>query len=200
MSEFISVYDVLLDIYKDKSTGLKELATAVEDTNIPMRYLDQLGRHITADESQDRKPIIAAIISLSKRFSDYKAKDIDEYTFHFEADSSDNLLRSFGWEAKSLPDFTAIHRAFLGQKEKKLPKASAKVYGMIAGYLKQKLSPSDYLEFSGGYAHGNKAARAALKALLTQVNETISPKPLLDTLDHTRAFVIMDIKEAKKEL
>lgn len=54
MNEFISVYDVLLDIYKDKYTGLKELATAVEDTNIPMRCLDQLGRYITADESEDR--------------------------------------------------------------------------------------------------------------------------------------------------
>tara|TARA_R110000744_G_scaffold322635_1_gene428579 strand:- start:1681 stop:2283 length:603 start_codon:yes stop_codon:yes gene_type:complete len=200
MNEFISVYDVLLDIYKDKYTGLKELATAVEDTNIPMRCLDQLGRYITADESEDRKPIIAAIISLSKRFADYDAEDVDEYTFHFEADSSNNLLCRYGWEAKSLPDFTAIHKAFLGQKEKKLPKASAKVYGMIAGYLKLHLSPSDYLDFSGGYAPGNKAARAALKALLTQVNETISPKPLSDTLDHTRAFAIMAIKEAKKEL
>ena len=87
------------ELVEHREVTAKELATAVEDTSIPMRCLDQLGRYITADESEDRKPIIAAIISLSKRLSDYDAEDVDEYTFHFEADSSNNLLCRYGYDS-----------------------------------------------------------------------------------------------------
>jgi hypothetical protein len=45
MSEFISVYDLLVGDHKDKCPGVKELATAIEAGSVELFHIDRVGRY-----------------------------------------------------------------------------------------------------------------------------------------------------------
>ena len=183
--------------WKRKPVEVSVLATAIKECGIS--HIDRFTRFMTANPSQQKRVLSALEEYVEIVNWGEDPYEVQRYKCNLIETDAFREWHTFGWEEKSLPNFTATYKAFHEQKEEKPPKASAKVYGMIAGYLKLSLSQDDYLDFSTNHAAGDKAAKAALEGLLTQVNETISPKPLSDTLDHTRAFAIRVIKEANKE-
>ena len=61
MSEFISVYDLLVGDHKDKCPGVKELATAIEAGSVELFHIDRVGRYKQVTENRDREAIVVAI-------------------------------------------------------------------------------------------------------------------------------------------
>ena len=61
MSEFISVYDLLVGHHKDKCPGIKELATAIEVGGGELFHFDRVGRYKQVTENRDREAIVVAI-------------------------------------------------------------------------------------------------------------------------------------------
>ena len=211
---FLSIYDLKVGERKSKKEGdlfsgtLREwerepvdvsvLATVIKEYGVSC--IDEFARFVKADSSQEKE-----VLSAIKEYVKFVNWEEDSHKIlHREILMHDielfKVWHIFGWEKTNIPDFTAIHKDWCVQESErgKLPKGGAKIYGMTAGYLKLNLSTSDYAEFAGGYAVGNKAAKAALKSLLTEIDLEITGKPLLEILKHTRAFALESIKEESR--
>ena len=213
---FLSMYDLKVGARKPRQKGDRDsgillewerepvdasvLATVIQEYGISC--IDEFARFVKANSNQ-QKDALSAIKEYVKFVSweENPQKLLHREILMYELEPFKEW-HVFGWEKNNMPDFSAIHRNWCVEESErqKLPKGGAKIYAMAAGYLKLNLSASDYVDFTGGYAAGNKAAKAALESLLAEIDQGISVKPLLDILKHTRAFALASLKEGNKEL
>ena len=210
---FLSMYDLKFGERKARPKGMCRevspewerepvevavLATVIKSHGI--NCIDSFGRWADADTDQTKE-----VLSALENYVDFMKYACDSDTMqNFESNMTDRVAfaewHSFGWEAVKLPDMSAIYNDWQGKKSADVrpPKASAKVYAMIAGYLKKNMTTKDYVDFSGNYAAGDKSAKTALKELLAEVGEDMSDKPIADVLNNARAFALKHLSEEKK--
>ena len=188
MSEFISVYDLLVGDHKDKCPSLKELATAVEDERVALFFFDRFGRYNQADKTTNREEILDAIASLTERLSIYDAGEVDEFIFHFEIGDLEDLLRRFGWN-NELPDFKAIYakwKAEKGSGEKEDPELSMsvrqnnKAWDVLLGSVMVCISrlPASHSKELGR----DKTVHELVDDIISKDNKSQQTKPLLRML------------------
>jgi len=188
MSEFISVYDLLVGDHKDKCPSLKELATAVEDERVALFFFDRFGRYNQADKTTNREEILDAIASLTERLSIYDAGEVDEFIFHFEIGDLEDLLRRFGWN-NELPDFKAIYakwKAEKGSGEKEDPELSMsvrqnnKAWDVLLGSVMVCISrlPASHSKELGR----DKTVHELVDDIISKDNKSQQTKPLLSML------------------
>ena len=188
MSEFISVYDLLVGDHKDKCPSLKELATAVEDERVALFFFDRFGRYNQADKTTNREEILDAIASLTERLSIYDAGEVDEFIFHFEIGDLEDLLRRFGWN-NELPDFKAIYakwKAEKGSGEKEDPELSMsvrqnnKAWDVLLGSVMACISrlPASHSKELGR----DKTVHELVDDIISKDNKSQQTKPLLSML------------------
>ena len=188
MSEFISVYDLLVGDHKDKYPGLKELATTVEDERVELFFFDRFGRYNQADKTTNREEILDAIASLTERLSIYDAGEVDEFIFHFEIGDLEDLLRRFGWN-NELPDFKAIYaewKAEKGSGEKEDPELSMsvrqnnKAWDVLLGSVMVCISrlPASHSKELGR----DKTVHELVDDIISKDNKSQQTKPLLSML------------------
>ena len=188
MSEFISVYDLLVGDHKDKCPSLKELATAVEDERVALFFFDRFGRYNQADKTTNREEILDAIASLTERLSIYDAGEVDEFIFHFEIGDLEDLLRRFGWN-NELPDFKAIYakwKADKGSGEKEDPELSMsvrqnnKAWDVLLGSVMVCISrlPASHSKELGR----DKTVHELVDDIISKDNKSQQTKPLLSML------------------
>ena len=188
MSEFISVYDLLVGDHKDKCPSLKELATAVEDERVALFFFDRFGRYNQADKTTNREEILDAIASLTERLSIYDAGEVDEFFFLFEIGDLEDLLRRFGWN-NELPDFKAIYakwKAEKGSGEKEDPELSMsvrqnnKAWDVLLGSVMACISrlPASHSKELGR----DKTVHELVDDIISKDNKSQQTKPLLSML------------------
>ncbi|MDB0064972.1 hypothetical protein N9E93_01730 [Oceanospirillaceae bacterium] len=188
MSEFISVYDLLVGDHKDKCPSLKELATAVEDERVALFFFDRFGRYNQADKTTNREEILDAIASLTERLSIYDVGEVDEFIFHFEIGDLEDLLRRFGWN-NELPDFKAIYakwKAEKGSGEKEDPELSMsvrqnnKAWDVLLGSVMACISrlPASHSKELGR----DKTVHELVDDIISKDNKSQQTKPLLSML------------------
>ena len=188
MSEFISVYDLLVGDHKDKCPSLKELVTAVEDERVALFFFDRFGRYNQADKTTNREEILDAIASLTERLSIYDAGEVDEFIFHFEIGDLEDLLRRFGWN-NELPDFKAIYakwKAEKGSGEKEDPELSMsvrqnnKAWDVLLGSVMACISrlPASHSKELGR----DKTVHELVDDIISKDNKSQQTKPLLSML------------------
>lgn len=188
MSEFISVYDLLVGDHKDKCPSLKEVATAVEDENVALFFFDRFGRYKKVDETTNREEILEAIASLTERLSIYDDVEVDEFIFHFEIGDLEDLLRRFGWN-NELPDFKAIYakwKAEKGSGEKEDPELSMsvrqnnKAWDVLLGSVMACISrlPASHSKELGR----DKTVHELVDDIISKDNKSQQTKPLLSML------------------
>ena len=188
MSEFISVYDLLVGDHKDKYPGLKELATTVEDERVELFFFDRFGRYKKVDETTNREEILEAIASLTERLSIYNDVEVDEFIFHFEIGDLEDLLRRFGWN-NELPDFKAIYakwKAEKGSGKKEDPELSKfvrqnhKAWDVLLGSVMACISklPASYSKELGR----DKTVHELVDDIIRKDNRSQQTKPLLSML------------------
>jgi len=188
MSEFISVYDLLVGDHKDKCPSLKELATAVEDERVALFFFDRFGRYNQADKTTNREEILDAIASLTERLSIYDVGEVDEFIFHFEIGDLEYLLRRFGWN-NELPDFKAIYakwKAEKGSGEKEDPELSMsvrqnnKAWDVLLGSVMACISrlPASHSKELGR----DKTVHELVDDIISKDNKSQQTKPLLSML------------------
>ena len=188
MSEFISVYDLLVGDHKDKCPSLKELATAVEDERVALFFFDRFGRYNQADKTTNREEILDAIASLTERLSIYDDGEVDEFMFHFEIGDLEDLLRRFGWN-NELPDFKAIYakwKAEKGSGEKEDPELSMsvrqnnKAWDVLLGSVMACISrlPASHSKELGR----DKTVHELVDDIISKDNKSQQTKPLLSML------------------
>jgi len=188
MSEFISVYDLLVGDHKDKYPGLKELATTVEDERVELFFFDRFGRYKKLDEPVIREEILEAFASLTESLSIYDDGEVDEFMFHFEIGDLEDLLRRFGWN-NDLPDFRAIYakwKAEKGSGKKEDPELSEfvrqnhKAWDVLLGSVMACISklPASYSKELGR----DKTVHELVDDIISKDNRSQQTKPLLSML------------------
>jgi|TARA_B110000211_G_scaffold74250_1_gene86530 hypothetical protein len=108
MSEFISVYDLLVGDHKDKCPGIKELATAIEAGSGELFHFDRVGRYKKVTGHREREAILVAIAKYHDGVSNLDLYAAEHYLFNFEDWEGGNIARVYGWPGE-LPDFEAIY-------------------------------------------------------------------------------------------
>ena len=111
MSEFISVYDLLVGDHKDKCPGVKELATAIEAGSGELFHFDRVGRYKKVTGHREREAILVAIAKYHDGVSNLDLYAAEHYLFNFEDWEGGNIARVYGWTGE-LPDFEAIYTAW----------------------------------------------------------------------------------------
>ena len=195
MSEFISVYDLLVGDHKDKYPGLKELATTVEDERVELFFFDRFGRYKKLDEPVIREEILEAFASLTESLSIYDDGEVDEFMFHFEIGDLEDLLRRFGWN-NDLPDFRAIYAKWKAEKgsgekeDPKLPKfvrQNDKAWGVLLGSVMACISslPASHSKELGR----DKTVHELFDDIISKDNRSQQTEPLLSLLHRQGAEV-----------
>ena len=148
MSEFISVYDLLVGDHKDKCPGIKELATAIEAGSGELRHFDRVGRYKKVTEHREREAILVAIAKHYEQTSTYELYEVEEYLINFEDYYEGNLTRVYGWSGE-LPDFEAIYaewkveHGFDVEDEPELPmfvRQNNKAWDVLLGAVMHRIS------------------------------------------------------------
>lgn len=214
---FLSIYDLKFGKRKSRPKGTPRgvrpdwerepvdvavLATVIREFDI--KCIDGFGRWVTADVKQKETLLLALEHYVDFVNWEQDAYKVQEYEAHLSEPEHCPEWNGFGWEVDQLPDMSGIYRDWLKKETtaaspKKPPKASSKVYAIVAGYLKQYMTSKDFADFSGGYAAGNKVANKALKQLLAEVGEDVSDKPIAVILNNARKFALMHLSEGNKE-
>jgi len=189
MSEFISVYDLLVGDHKDKCPGIKELATAIEAGSVELFHFDRVGRYKKVTEHREREAILVAIAKHHEQISTYERYEVEEYLINFEDYYEGNLTRVYGWSGQ-LPDFEAIYAAWKAEhgygeeEDPELPKfvrPNNKAWDILLGSVMFCISslPASYSKELGR----NKTVHELVDDIISRDSRSQQTQPLLSLLN-----------------
>jgi hypothetical protein len=107
MSDFISVYDVLIGFDSEKCPSIGALASALEDEKSDLYHFDDFGRLSKLSSVAERKFIVDELRSYSKKIAFAELKEVLALNEYIEEQHHENPLFMCGW--LELPDFCATY-------------------------------------------------------------------------------------------